>query len=255
MPTKFFVDPEPVLGTVVRLFASYGAAREVAILTYSSAEIVETGFDSWNGGVTYYNLFLHLPINLYTQVEPSIDEISKAIFDKIQVVLKNNDHESLNEVVLTPAVVDDPQWREKASSWLNGSKVTNQGRVRSDNVAPLTQDGLLFRSPPEIHVYKALKACGVSFAPLPVFIRGGDSYSRIEPDFVIVYKGILMVLEVDGDTVHTETPSEAQARTRTLQYEGVYVERISASECNTPQKAQEIITKIIESFKKIKESK
>ena len=64
-----------------------------------------------------------------------------------------------------------------------------------------------------------------------------------------------MVVEVDGDTVHQETPAEAQARTRTLQHEGVVVERISANECNTPEKAKTTANKIMSAIKKLKESK
>lgn len=255
MASRFFADPDSVLGTLARLFATDGAAREVAILTYSTPEIVESHYDNWNGGTYFYNLLLHVPINLYPQVEGAKDEIATAIKEKVQVFLQGNEREVLSEIAIVPAVVDDPQWREKAAAWLSGSKVSNQGRVRSDNVAPLTQDGLLFRSQPEIHVYKALKATGISFAPLPVFIRGGDSYSRIEPDFVLIYKGITMVLEVDGDTVHTETPAEAQARTRTLQHEGVHVERIAASECDTPQKAKEAADKVLSTFQKLKDAK
>lgn len=255
MVSRFFANPDSVLGTLARLFAADGSAREVAVLTYSTPEIVETHFDNWNGGVCYYSLLLHVPINLYPQIEASKEELLASIRDKIQVFLQGNEHEILSSISIVPAVVDDPQWREKAAAWLSGSRISNQGRVRSDNVAPLTQDGLLFRSRPEIHIYIALKETGISFAPLPVFIRGGDTYSRIEPDFVLIHKGITMVLEVDGDTVHTETPAEAQARTRTLQHEGVHVERIAASECDTPQKAKEAVGKILKAFQKIKDSK
>ena len=116
--------------------------------------------------------------------------------------------------------------------------MSNQGRVRSDNVAPLSVDGLIFRSQPEIHLYRALKSMGISFAPLPVFIRGGTEYRRIEPDFVIVQAGLVMVVEVDGDTVHQETPAEAHARTTMLLHEGVHFERVKASECDSSLKAK-----------------
>lgn len=89
----------------------------------------------------------------------------------------------------------------------------------------------------------------------PFLFVGGESYSRIEPDFFLVHKGISLVVEVDGDTVHTETPAEAQARIRTLQQEGVAVERISASDCNTQEKAQDSAKKIMLALKKIKEAK
>src|SRR5690606_35974377 len=106
-------------------------------------------------------------------------------------------------------VTTDSDWRENAKTWIAGLNISNQGRVRSDNLAPHTCDGLRFRSQPEINLYKALKSLGVTFAPLPVFIRGGEDYQRIEPDFVILQDGILLIVEVDGDTTHQETPVEA----------------------------------------------
>ena len=64
-----------------------------------------------------------------------------------------------------------------------------------------------------------------------------------------------MVVEIDGDTVHQETPAEAQARVRTLQHEGVHVERILASECNEPQKAIDAVKRILVAIDKLKASK
>lgn len=78
----------------------------------------------------------------------------------------------------------------KLKSWLTGNNINNQGRVRSDNIATRASDGLLFRSQPEIFFYKALKSLGVPFAPLPVFVKGVESYGRIEPDFFIVKDGL-----------------------------------------------------------------
>lgn len=254
MDSRFFADPEAVLGTLARLFAADGSAREVAILTYSAPEIIENHYDSsWNGGTTYYSLLLHVPINLYPQIERDIETIQKTILEKAKI-FQQSQNDFLSEVKIMPAVVDDPQWREKAAAWLSGSKITNQGRVRSDNVAPLTTDGLLFRSQPEIHFYKALKSIGVSFAPLAVFIRGGENYSRIEPDFVIIHNGIMLVVEIDGDTVHQESPVEAHARTIMLLHEGVHFERILASECNNPENAKRSVQKIMAILKKIKDS-
>lgn len=252
MQSRFFADPESILGALARLFAAEGSAREVAILTYSTPEIIKTGYDNWNGGTTAYSLFLHVPLNLYPQLQEGLGLLQQTICDKAQVFLERFPDDHLTEVKIVPAVVEDEQWREKATTWLSGSKVSNQGRVRSNNVAPLTVDGLLFRSQAEIHFYRALKAIGVSFAPLAVFVRGGESYRRIEPDFFIVIGGIAVVVEVDGDTVHQETPAEAHARTSMLQHEGVHIERILASECDTPEKAKAATTKIMAAVEKIR---
>jgi hypothetical protein len=250
--SRFFADPESMLGTLARLFAAEGQAKEVAVLTYSSPEIVETGYDNWNGGTTIYSLFLHVPLSLYPQIQDGLGNLEGAILDKAQLFLEKFPNDRLTQVKVLPAVVEDPQWREKTLAWLSGSKISNQGRVRSNNVAPLSADGLLFRSQPEVHFYRALKATGVSFAPLPVFVRGGDSYSRIEPDFFIVHNGITLVVEVDGDTVHHETPVEAHTRTTMLQHEGVQIERLLASECATPEKAKQAAQKILAAIQKRK---
>jgi hypothetical protein len=152
---------------------------------------------------------------------------------------------SFDRVIVTSELKADPEWRQKAIAWLAGGGVTNQGRVRSNNIASRQHDGLLFRSEPEIHLYKAFKSLGISFAPLPVFVRGGESYRRIEPDFVLVKHGVMMVVEVDGDTVHTETPADAHSRTKMLMDEGVKLERLKASECETPDLAVESAKRII----------
>lgn len=124
-----------------------------------------------------------------------------------------------------------PNWKADARAWTEGRGVTNQGRARSTNIAPFEADGLLFRSRPEIHLFHALKSCGVTVAPLPVFVRGGAEYRRLEPDFVIVHRGKLMVVEVDGDAFHDESPVDAHERLTVLSHEGVHTERVRAADC------------------------
>ncbi len=249
MQTTFFVDPEPLLGTLARIFASEGAAREVAVLTYSTPKLVM--IDSY-GNTASYTLYLHVKLSLYTQLLEGMGLIEQSICDNAQVFLSQFPSDDLTQVKIVPAIVEDSQWREKAAAWITGDKLSNQGRVRSNNVAPLAADGLLFRSNAEIHLYRSLKALGVSFAPLPVFVRGGDGYRRIESDFFLIHGGIAMVVEVDGDTVHQETPAEAHDRTSMLQREGVYIERIKSSECDSAEKAKIAAQKIMSVIEKVR---
>jgi hypothetical protein len=123
---------------------------------------------------------------------------------------------------INPKDIHDPDWRSKAKSWLKGEGIHNQGRVRSDNPAPYSKDGLLFRSKAEINLYDALKNRGITFAPLPVFLRGGDDYRRIEPDFVIFQSGKIIVVEIDGPVFHAESPAEAHERTTMFYWEGAH---------------------------------
>jgi len=246
---------EPLIATMARIFAAEGKAREVAVLANAKPQIEQTDYDNWNGGICGYSIYLQVPPNLYFQLSEDRETIEKSLLEKSGPILRPFLNEWLKEILIVPLLSSEEGWQDKAKSWVSGKGVTNQGRVRSDNIASKTADGLLFRSEPEINLYKALKSQGVSFAPLPVFIRGGQEYRRIEPDFVILKDGIIMVVEVDGDTVHQETPAEAHARTTMLIHEGAYLERVKASECSTPELAQSCAKKLLQVLAKLKASR
>jgi hypothetical protein len=141
-------------------------------------------------------------------------------------------------------------WPVYAGVALPAEGISNQGRVRSDNVAGLEHDGLRFRSKQEIYLYDALKGMGVTFAPLPVFLRGGENYQRLEPDFVILKDGVLLVVEVDGGTTHRETPVQADRRLRPFKHEGAFVERVEASECANEPQARACAKRLLEAIER-----
>ena len=100
-----------------------------------------------------------------------------------------------------------------------------------------------------------MKSKGITFAPLAVFLKGGKEYSRIEPDFIVLKDGMILCVEIDGDTVHSETPAEANARTRILSDEGAIVERYPASRCDTPEKADALADEILSQIQKHRRNK
>jgi hypothetical protein len=252
-PRQPSVTAETILSTLAHLYAYEGKPREVAILADAEGEIQQTGHDPWNGGRYGYAVTFYIPQYIYGQIVSLRDGIEQAFTERTTPLFAHN--EWLDRVSLKPQRTEDLQWRDRARAWLAGSGINNQGRVRSDNIASRECDGLLFRSEPEILLYRALKSLGVSFAPLPVFVRGGSTYRRVEPDFVIVKGGLLMVVEVDGDTVHHETPAEAHDRTTMLAHEGVHIERIKASQSDTPEKAAETAKALVGLFDKLRASR
>jgi hypothetical protein len=164
--------------------------------------------------------------------------------------------DALESVVMTPQVTEAVDgWREDAMRFVKGEGVTNQGRVRSDNIASKQHQGLLFRSKAEISLFTALTRAKLAVAPLPVFVRIGKAYNRLEPDFVVVYKGLTFVVEVDGDTFHRELPAEADKRLVPLTYEGVEVRRIRASDLETDEAADTAVKELVEFMARRKESR
>ncbi len=237
-----------LIQNVARMCAAEGDAKLVALLAYAEISAEETDFDNWDGGIYGYTVYLEIRYSLYAQIRNEIEEVSKEIKAKLDILLTSYKNSWIEKIAISPQLIDSATWQDDAKGWLAGKGINNQGRVRSDNIAGRECDGLLFRSQPEINLYQALKNEGVAFAPLAVFLKGGKTYSRIEPDFIIIKEGMALCVEIDGDTVHTESPAEANDRTRILSDEGVVVERYSASRCKTIDDAKglakEIISKI-----------
>lgn len=235
-PDDFDFDLESCLYSVSRVFAHKGKTAEVAIVAEASAELTQVGYDNWDGGTYAYVLYLRIPPALDAQISDERADYASLIRDEIDphLPLQRN----LNSVLIQPFQKAPDRWQEKAKAWVGGKGVTNQGRVRSTNIAGREHDGLLFRSQPEINLYEALKKRGVAFAPLPVFLRGGESYRRLEPDFVVVKDGVFAVVEVDGDDFHPESPSAARTRLKLLEDAGAYIIRVNSSSCSTLEFAE-----------------
>ncbi|GMQ59812.1 hypothetical protein AN1V17_42120 [Vallitalea sediminicola] len=242
---EFLNKKNLILSTIARMFAVEGETKIVALLSTCDSKLSLYDTDSYNyESFYYYCLDIMIDLKLYSQLKNELNSIINKINGKINsLVLVENC--SISNIRISPKLVDDDKWQEKARDWINGKGITNQGRVRSDNIASRQCDGLLFRSQTEIRFYKALKSSGISFAPLPVFLRGGKEYKRIEPDFFLFKDGVALIVEVDGDTIHTETPTEAHYRTVMLTHEGVHIERIKASELANDTMANEAVKRFI----------
>jgi hypothetical protein len=73
--------------------------------------------------------------------------------------------------------------------------------------------------------------------------------------FRLVKDGVVMAVEVDGDTVHRETPVEAHDRTAMLTHEGVPVEAVTASDCDTADRARACAHRLVEILQKVKSNR
>jgi very-short-patch-repair endonuclease len=62
---------------------------------------------------------------------------------------------------------------------------------------------------------------------------------------VVIYKGLTFVVEVDGDTYHNESPSDADKRLVPLTYEGVEVRRVPAKDLATDEAADQVVANLV----------
>lgn len=254
-PPKYPIETETFVSTLAQISATKGDAMAVAILAESVPSLIfSDSRRDWNDEYSYFTLRLEIDPSLYGRLSDAREDLSNRLAELTSEVSRSHDQYTIiSAVAIAPAMVANADWRANAKAWLRGEGINNQGRVRSDNIAARQHDGLLFRSEPEMHLYDALKAKGVFLAPLPVFLRGGATYQRIEPDFVLLHKGVVMVVEIDGATVHRESPAEAHARTQGLLRDGVRVERVPASDCTTRPAADRCAAKLMEALERYRE--
>ena len=241
---KFHTN-DKFLTALARRFFDKDARAEVAVLTLGrpSCDYVAShpeGFD-------IYETTFEVPQVLYNQLADRRETVEKSLSAASWQLLRR--HYPDLDVGLYVSIKPEPDSRDEARRWLYKG-LSNQGRVRSDAVAAYEIDGLFFRSKPEVYFYYALKGRNISFAPLPVFIRGGDQYWRVETDFVILHEGHFVVVELDGEQFHHETPVAAHERLIPLHREGAHVERIRSSECDTVEKAKTVASQVIALLKK-----
>lgn len=236
---------EDFLASLVEALKVKGDARAIVTVIEGICQFSHNDTD-W--GVDYWDLYISIPVHVFYALSDEERQATAAtIRDTAVRFFGSTPADGLRDVYITPAVAPAMEgWRAEAVRFVKGEGVTNQGRVRSDNIASQQHRGLLFRSKAEITLFEALSRAKLAVAPLPVFVRIGKNYNRIEPDFVVVFKGLTFVVEVDGDTYHKELPADADKRLVPLTWEGVEVRRIRAEDVKTEAMADSAVQELIE---------
>ncbi len=228
------------------------AEGEANIVIASTTQRSAYDSSNWHYEIDVRHTRLDIGIDaaVYVQILDTIPRIEAEIYEAVGRTLRgynfdtDTDQYKFESCVIKIKHNTDSEWRDKAKASLRGEGISNQGRVRSENIAPIVHQGLLFRSRSETRLFDALKKAGIIFAPLPVFVKNSLG-RRVEPDFLILHKGIVLVVEVDGVKYHKETPAEAHERLLELNMAGVETYRITDSDCADAGRADSAVSRII----------
>jgi hypothetical protein len=246
---------EEVVASTARLLQRQDHMTEASLVTHSRISVRQG--DSRGLDFCLWLVWFHLPIDVYTGLEDR-GAIGQTIERAMDEVIDSVDTDSRVEVSIKidTKLEYHKDWRREIAQILSGETVSNQGRVQSTNVATIQENGLLFRSEPEVMFYRAAKRRGIVFAPLPVFLRGGPPpYCRREPDFVVIKDGITLIVELDGRRYHRELPAEAQQKLAFMTDQGAEMHRIEASNCLTDEDATRCVTEVIAKIDRIKKNR
>ena len=236
------LSPEILANTLAELADARGFDVVSLSLRTRGVSITLEEYDNWDGGI--WTWLITVPLL-------PLDWAAFGGKEK-QTLVEKELAELANAIVVNDAHLFTVRFGVIAVSSSTG--ITNQGRAHSANPAAIEYEGLLFRSQPEVLLFIELRDTGLPVMPLPVVTSNGSRFRRIEPDFIVICRGVTFVVEVDGDRWHQESPAVAQERLRHLEDEGVRIIRVSAKNYNSTDSAKETAKNILSRIERILES-
>jgi len=83
-----------------------GAWREATVLENARASMIETGYDNWNEGTSFFTLMLEVPIPTYAAIDNDRDELEQSILHRVQMIARGEIGNRITEIVISPILAD-----------------------------------------------------------------------------------------------------------------------------------------------------
>ncbi|MEI7526709.1 MAG: hypothetical protein WCJ95_20340 [Mariniphaga sp.] len=96
--------------TVTELFIAEKNFEIVELLRTSEINSEPTYYDNWNGGTTYYSIYLTTSIDLFVKLQERQTEIEARIKEKIEIVLRPYENTLLSTVYIVPKSIPKIEW-------------------------------------------------------------------------------------------------------------------------------------------------
>ncbi len=101
-------DFDNIISTLLEMFRFEKETVESIILSEGKANLEFTAYDNWNSGTDIYTIFIELPLETYSALEPSLKSDEKIIHKKLEPILRKYPNEWVDKVVITPALTTRP---------------------------------------------------------------------------------------------------------------------------------------------------
>ena len=126
-------DLEQLLATahaMLQADAQYDAAK---IVREYSAEAEQTGYDNWNGGTEFWDVYFALPVAEFSRLGTSRAVLEEQISEKFRIVLEHDTRHSYSAKLL-PAKVTSHDWRVQEFSLPRQARINVFDGMRIENV-------------------------------------------------------------------------------------------------------------------------
>jgi len=101
---------EQILSTAHTLLKVENATQAATIVRTFPADAVPTGYDNWDGGITFYEIRFSVPVSDFAKLAPSKKQLEEQITASLRVATEHDGHSAF-EARLIPAASADKEWR------------------------------------------------------------------------------------------------------------------------------------------------
>jgi hypothetical protein len=99
---EFPVSAEVITATLADIFQHQGNIEILDLLRKAQAQIPVVEWDRWDGGTCIHTYYLDIPVKLFANLEPRIQEIEREIFEKINSTFRDMGNHWVNAVIIKP---------------------------------------------------------------------------------------------------------------------------------------------------------
>lgn len=103
-----------IVVTAAQIARLQNASPETDVLEKARASLVETGYDGWNGGTTFFTLMLEVPIPTYAAIGDLREELERSIQQLTSQVVRKEVGNAISQVVISPMLADASRPTEPA---------------------------------------------------------------------------------------------------------------------------------------------
>ncbi|AIY13999.1 hypothetical protein [Cellulophaga baltica] len=96
--------------TVTELFNSEKEQEIADLLRTSEINSESTYYDNWNGGTTYYSIYLTTTVDRFVKIQERQTEIEERIKEKTELVLRPFEHTQISQIFIIPKSVPKLEW-------------------------------------------------------------------------------------------------------------------------------------------------
>lgn len=101
---------KPVLNTAKQLLIELGESNIANILNSSTVYVSQTYYDSWNGGIDYYTVYIEVSVPDFASIQSQIDSFEQKILDSLNTVIRNTENDSFSQVIISPSLANSVDW-------------------------------------------------------------------------------------------------------------------------------------------------